>query len=142
MYENIDNFITNKHKRPSSKSLDKDEIRYGQWLSQQMNNYINKESMLFDRKEKIEILINKYEKIFKSKEDIWNEIYNETNNFINIYKKRPRAFERHDKTLLNSLELKEKRMGQWLSQQIKFCNKNKLDQNKSKLIDILKINCV
>jgi superfamily II DNA or RNA helicase len=117
-FERLGQFLNDKKKRPSQTSKDVNEKRLGKWLSHQQTNYKNKnQSMTTDARRDIwDEFVEKYKDLLLTDDEIWEQIFESLGQFLND-EKRPSQ---------TSKDVKEKKLGQWLSHQlINYKNKSK-----------------
>jgi hypothetical protein len=90
---------------------------YGQWLSQQKNNYIKNELKNNNVRKKWEIFVNdnKYTQYFISNENKWINTLDIIKNYINNEDKLPTKYNKN-------IEIKQ--LGKWLSTQQQNYSKN------------------
>jgi hypothetical protein len=108
----VKKYIDDNKIQPSTENLNKEIKIYGQWLSQQKNNYNkNKKIMKNDNiRKKWELFINndKYIKYFLSYEDRWINILEIIKKYIENEKKLPTRYNKNKEI---------KHLGKWLSTQ-------------------------
>jgi superfamily II DNA or RNA helicase len=109
--EELKDFICKYNKRPSAVAKICDEKKLGQWLTDQLKIYKNKQKSMKDEARYnlwVEFLKD-YEKIFIINDEIWFQTLEELKSFISKYNKRP---------LAKAKTCDEKRLGGWLSHQL------------------------
>ena len=115
-FDELKEFINKNNKKPTSDSKQKNEKTLGQWLSQQMNYYKNKDWRI-KNEERYDLWTNfleDYKELFISKDEKWMEDFDKLKEFININKKLPRQ---------KSDNEDEKKIGNWYTSQQKNYNK-------------------
>jgi len=113
-FDKLKLFIDENNRTPIT---DKEEL--GRWLSVQQKNYTNKILGMKDpeRYQRWKEFLEKYKEYFKSDNEIWNDNFIKLKEFIN----KP---ENKKKPSTTSIDIKEKELGSWLSnQQNKYKNK-------------------
>ena len=113
-FEILKNFIDKNKRKPTRGSRDNDEKKLGEWTQNQKNYYKNK-SLGMSHELRYNCwteFMEKYGHYFVGSEDIWQEKFEDLKNFIDENKRLP-------------IETKndEKKLRQWLSDQIKYYNK-------------------
>ncbi len=123
--EEVKKYIDENDKRPSKENTNKYTKKMGRWISEQIQNYKNKDYIM--RQEFIYKLWedfindNKYKKYFENNLTEWINRFNELKNYIEINNKRPN---KRDKD--NNI----KKLSSWLSTQIQsYKNKDKIMKN-------------
>jgi len=111
-------FMDRNEKRPSSSSKNKEEKRLGYWISDQIKNYKKNKQIMSNAeiREKWEAFTLKYYEYFMSNEKQWELNLEKCGDFIDKNGKRP---------ITNSKNPEERRLGYWISHQIKNYKKNK-----------------
>ena len=117
----VQEYININNKRPSITSKDKNIAKLGRWLSTQLTNY-NKDiklckDIMKDKNIKLEFenFLIKNKKYFKSNEELWHEILNKIQNYLNEHHERPSAICK-DKNI--------EKLGKWLSKQLTNYNED------------------
>jgi len=106
----VENYIQNHNKLPSHHDKDKNIKQLGCWILNQKINY-NKQQYIMQYpqiREQWEAFTNKYQTLFMSNEDIWNNSKNQVEDYIQIHNKLPSSTDK-DKNI--------KQLGSWLSTQ-------------------------
>jgi len=117
-------YIDTNNERPSKGSKDNKIKQLGYWISNQQNNYKNKEKIMLNEEiyNKWTVFINKYKKYFQSNEDLWLETFNQIIQYIDENNKRP---SKHD------VNKQIKHLGIWIQhQQNNYNKKEKIMLNK------------
>lgn len=113
-FEELNNFINDNNKPPSSTSKIIFEKKLGVWKLSQISNHKNKK---YSMKDEIKYnlwtqFLEKYDTHFKSGDEIWDNNLTELENFINENKKRPNC---------KSMNIHERKLSNWMLDQYKAC---------------------
>jgi hypothetical protein len=113
-----DEFIIENGRRPSKNSKNPEEKRLGRWISTQITNHKKNKQIMsnVEIREKWEEFKSKYPEYFMSSEEQWEMNLKKCVEFIDENGIRPSS---------TSKNLEEKRLGRWISTQIKNYKKNK-----------------
>ena len=114
-FDKVKQFIDKNKRRPST------DITLSNWLSTNLRNYKNKE-MNDNRCKKWEVFLEEYKEFFITNEELWNETLKSLKHFIDKNKRKPSR----------SIIL-EKKLEEWLSDQMKSYKKNEMN-NERKII--------
>ena len=89
--QNVSEYIQHFNKLPSQANKDKNVSSLASWISAQKQNYDNNEQIMIneDIRKIWADFVNNYQKIFKSKEDIRIDNFNNLKEYINIHNKLP-----------------------------------------------------
>jgi superfamily II DNA or RNA helicase len=126
LFAQLKEFIDKNNILPNKRSNDVDEKKLGNWLSNQKNNYADKECSMKDNiKYNIwTAFIEEYKEYFKDFDNIWYETFEKLKEFIEEYKRLPSQ---------HSINANEKKVGQWLStQKQNYKNKEQSMKDKTK----------
>ena len=116
-------YINKNKKRPSMHNHNTEIRKMGQWLSQQQNKYKRKIEIMKNPKiyNSFSEFLSEYSEYFKTNIQIWNEMLDECNKYINENKRKPTK---------ENTNYELKKMGQWLShQQTKYKKKIEIMKN-------------
>ena len=112
----VEDYIQNHNKLPSQHDKDKNIKQLGYWIKHQKANYNKQQHIMQDPqiREQWEKFTTKYQTLFMSNEDIWNNSKNQVENYIQIHNKLPSSGDK-DKNI--------KQLGKWIDHQKKNYNK-------------------
>jgi superfamily II DNA or RNA helicase len=112
----VEDYIQIHNKLPSSTDKDKNIKQLGSWLSTQKANYKNQQYIMKDPqiREQWDAFTNKYQTLFMSNEEVWNNSKNQVEDYIQIHNKLP---SQHDK------DKNIKQLGSWIGTQKQNYNK-------------------
>jgi late competence protein required for DNA uptake (superfamily II DNA/RNA helicase) len=117
--DKIKKYINTNNKRPAESSKNPDEKKLGLWISHQLNNYQKNINIMSNIEIRTlwEEFVNddKYNIYFLSNETTWINTLERVKKYINTNNKRPAK---------NSKNPDEKKLGQWISNQLKNYQKN------------------
>jgi len=111
MYGKVVEFMEKYERKPLERANNKNEKTLGIWILTQQQNYKNKRGNVCNIKEnkaKWEDLNIKYYELLRSKNDTWNDNYNELLNFFEENKRRPLRLSKNEK---------EKYLEKWMNEQ-------------------------
>ena len=119
-FDKLKQFMKENERRPSSTSKNEDENMLGLWLLRQITNYKNKQRVMIDtaRYDVWTIFMNEFKEYLPTNDEIWNSTLDKLKQFMNENKRRPNPN-------YNSKNEDEKRLGQWLSQQLSYYKNKK-----------------
>jgi superfamily II DNA/RNA helicase len=124
VYERLKAWVDIHNRIPSDKAKDKVEKQIGQWTSDQRQ--YNKKGKLNEYKiKKLELI--KY--WYWEKEDTFDKIYKQVKAWVDINDKLPSTA---------SIDKIEKQLGMWISNMRSHKQKDKLDSNKIKKLELIK----
>ena len=112
----LEEYIQINKKLPSHTNKDKNISSLASWVTHQKKNYQNKEQIMsFEEiRKEWEGIINKYQEVFKTTEEIWKDNLNNLKEYINIHNKLPASCSK-DKNI--------KYLGLWVRNQEKNYDK-------------------
>ena len=108
-FKKLKEFILKNHKTPSKQHQKEEVCELGKWLSDQQQSYKNKKMNETCSQHWIDFL-EKYNKYFKTDDEIWNDNFKKLKSFINNPKNKR-------KPQKESKKEQEKQLGCWLSNQ-------------------------
>jgi deoxycytidine triphosphate deaminase len=112
----VEDYIQNHNKLPSQHDKDKNVKQLGVWIGTQKKNYKKQQNIMQDQqiRQQWEAFTTKYQTLFMSNEDIWNNSKNQVENYIQNHNKLPSSTDK-DKNI--------KQLGIWIMTQKKNYNK-------------------
>ena len=122
----LKDYIDKNNCRPSCHSSDKEIKSLGTFILTQNKNYKDRTQIMSDE-DVYNVwteFMDEYNHIFKSEDDIWYDNLNELETYIILYKRRPKKI---------SLDVSEKKLGNWIGHQIQNFTKYKNNMKKENI---------
>jgi len=115
--EQVEKFIKDNGKKPSTKDADKDTRKLGNWISTQQKNYAKKVYVMEDEgmRQVWENFMEKYPSLFFDKDMEWKSMLRKCKSYIDTNGKRP---------LQKDEDEEVRRLGNWMSNQKRNYDKN------------------